>query len=476
MDSSIGIGGASRLRPSHTTVRTGPYTAVREVALTRFDQGWETERFEVGVGKPKREGLAPGDVPGATAAAGRIAQFPRDSQCDQCRTTATWCFPLTPQSGPQSQPDPASESDQHLRRFAKAVIAAPAPHIRDQFFHCRLDADALGPSRDLPDSPLKPLQRFRRDRALGVWISCEAEPEELPFLRLCHRTLGLVYLELELLFDEARNALHHPLTRAFAANVDVTVVRITNKAVSPVLQFAVEFVEHEITQQWRKRSSLRSAFHTRTDQSVLHRPGIQKCPDELQQPLVLDPFGNLAHQFVMIDSIEEFFQIEVDHPSVALRDVLLRLSHGVMRRPTRSEPIAVLGERRIPSPLQNLHHRLLDKAVQHGWDAKLSHPTIRLRDFHPSHRFRFVGPVQQLLPNSRPVLLQIVAELIDRHPVDAGATFVAPHLPQCFLQVCSFTYFLHDSTRVGWAFGLTHHRERFDVFPSRLPGFTRRRR
>ena len=31
-------------------------------------------------------------------------------------------------------------------------------------------------------------------------------------------------------------------------------------------------------------------------------------------------------------------------------------------------------------------------------------------------------------------------------------------------------------TRVGWAFGFMHRRERFDVFPSRLPGFTRRRR
>jgi hypothetical protein len=69
------------------------------------------------------------------------------------------------------------------------------------------------------------------------------------------------------------------------------------------------------------------------------------------------------------DSIEEFFQIEIDHPSVALRNALLRLCHGLMRRPTRSEPIAVLGERRIPSLLQNLHHRLLDKAVQHGWDV-----------------------------------------------------------------------------------------------------------
>jgi hypothetical protein len=63
-------------------------------------------------------------------------------------------------------------------------------------------------------------------------------------------------------------------------------------------------------------------------QSVLHHPGIQECPGELQQPLVLDALGDLAHQFVMIDSIEKFFQVEIDHPSVTLRNILLRLSHG----------------------------------------------------------------------------------------------------------------------------------------------------
>src|SRR5260370_10592187 len=130
-----------------------------------------------------------------------------------------------------------------------------------------------------------------------------------------------------------------PLTRAFAANVDVAVVRITNKAVSAALQLAVEFIEHEVTQRWRKRSSLRSAFHAGADQSVLHHPGIEECPDELQQPLVLDALGDLAHQFVVIDSIKELFHIEVDHPSVALRNILLRLSHGVMRRSPRSKPI-----------------------------------------------------------------------------------------------------------------------------------------
>jgi hypothetical protein len=34
-----------QLRPFHTTVRTRPYAAVREVTLTRLEQGWQAERF-----------------------------------------------------------------------------------------------------------------------------------------------------------------------------------------------------------------------------------------------------------------------------------------------------------------------------------------------------------------------------------------------------------------------------------------------
>src|SRR5262249_7684010 len=105
--------------------------------------------------------------------------------------------------------------------------------------------------------------------------------------------------------------------------------------------------------------------------------------------------------------------------------------YGVMRRPPRSKPIAVTGECRVPLPLQDLHHRLLDEAIQHRWDAKLSHPSsIRLRDFRPSHRLRLGGPGPPLLPNGRPGLLEIVTKLINGHPVDTCATFVALHLPQ----------------------------------------------
>ena len=93
---------------------------------------------------------------------------------------------------------------------------------------------------------LKPIQGLGRYDTLDLWAGAKAEPEKLSFLWSRHRTLRLIYLELEPLRDKSRDALHHPLTCPFAANVDVAVVRVTNETMSPALQFAVEFVEHEV--------------------------------------------------------------------------------------------------------------------------------------------------------------------------------------------------------------------------------------
>jgi 3',5'-cyclic AMP phosphodiesterase CpdA len=96
---------------------------------------------------------------------------------------------------------------------------------------------------------LKPFQSFRRDNALNFWAGAKAEPEKLPFLRSRHCTLRFVYLELEFVGDEARDALHHPLTSPLAAHVDVAIIRVAEVAVATTLELAVEFVEHEVGQQ-----------------------------------------------------------------------------------------------------------------------------------------------------------------------------------------------------------------------------------
>jgi hypothetical protein len=98
--------------------------------------------------------------------------------------------------------------------------------------------------------------------------------------------------------------------------------------------------------------------------------------------LVFDSFGDLSHQLVMIDSIKELFQIEINAPAVAFGDILLRLGHRLMSRSSRSKTIAVVGEGRVPLPLQHLHHRLLDKPIQHRWDGqgKLHWTAVRIWD------------------------------------------------------------------------------------------------
>ncbi len=55
-------------------------------------------------------------------------------------------------------------------------------------------ADAFSPSRDLPDSLLKPIHGLRRNRTLDLRASRKTEPEKLPPLRSCH--LRLIHLEL----------------------------------------------------------------------------------------------------------------------------------------------------------------------------------------------------------------------------------------------------------------------------------------
>src|SRR5262252_2046514 len=364
-------------------------------------------------------------MPGAESATSSIAGQARiNPQREQrCQTTAR-CFPLPPHCCSKSQTDPASKGDQHSWCFAESEVATPAPHIWSEFGYRLFDADTLCPSSNFSYSVLEAIQSLRRNDAPDLWTVAKTESEKLPLLRSRYRTLRLVHFEFELLRDESLHAFHHSLSRPFAANVDVAVVRVSNKTKTPTLQLPVEFVEHEIAEQRRKWTTLRSPLHARADQPVLHDSGIQECPDQFQQPLVFNALGNLPHQFVVLDSIEKFLQIEIDDPTITLRDVLLRLGYCLMSRSTWSKTVTVIGKGRVPPSLQNLHHRLLDESIQHSWNAELAHSSVRLRYFYPTDRLRFVGFTQQLFPNGWPVLFQVVDELTDGHPVDARTTFV----------------------------------------------------
>ena len=54
---------------------------------------------------------------------------------------------------------------------------------------------------------------------------------------------------------------------------------------------------------------------------------------------------------------------------------------------------------------------------------------VRLFDFHPLHRFWFVGSVQQLFPDDWPVLLSDSQSSSTVIPSIPGATFIGLHPP-----------------------------------------------
>ena len=66
-----------------------------------------------------------------------------------------------------------------------------------------------------------------------------------------------------------------------------------------------------------ERTALRGALIRRTDQAVLHHPGLEKGPGKLEHALVRHPRSDARHQAGVIDPVEKFFEIKIDHDRVA---------------------------------------------------------------------------------------------------------------------------------------------------------------
>src|SRR6266481_5017493 len=197
------------------------------------------------------------------------------------------------------------------------------------------------------------------------------------------------------------------------------------------------------------------------DQAVLHHPGIEECPDELEHALVGQPRGDARHQAVVIDTVEKLFEIDVHHVAVALGYVALRLGYRLMGGASRSEAVTVLGERRVPPLLKNLQQGLLDQSVDDARHAELSDPAVRLGYFDPLDRLRLVGSIEQSRPNAWPMLTQVVLGVVDGHPIHARAALVPSNaFPRSF-EIPSVAHLLHQVFRHSRAFGCWLRHESF---------------
>ena len=189
--------------------------------------------------------------------------------------------------------------------------------------------------------------------------------------------------------------------------------------------------------------ALRGPLVHRADQAVFHHSGLEKRPDQLEHTFIGHPRRDARHQAVVIDPVEKFFEIEVNHDAVARGNVLLRLGHRLMSGTSRSEAVAMLGERRVPLLLKNLQQGLLDQSVDDARYAELSDPAVRLGDFDPFDRLRLVGSREQLRPNAWPVLTQVILGVVDGHPIHARTALVLSNAFPRSYEILSVAHLLH---------------------------------
>ena len=69
---------------------------------------------------------------------------------------------------------------------------------------------------------------------------------------------------------------------------------------------------------------------------------LEVATDEPEHPSIRDVFRHAPHEQVVMDSVEELYQVDIHDPAPTTRHVALRVTHRLMRAPPRPKVVAVL--------------------------------------------------------------------------------------------------------------------------------------
>src|SRR6516165_9617789 len=100
-----------------------------------------------------------------------------------------------------------------------------------------------------------------------------------------------------------------------------------------------------------------------------------------------------GHQPIVVNSIEELLQIEIDDPLVPVLQMHFGLGDRRVAAPSRSKSVATCVKRRFVMRTEHLVHSLLQDSIDHVRYAKTSCSTACFRDPYPSDEPRVVAAV-----------------------------------------------------------------------------------
>ena len=178
----------------------------------------------------------------------------------------------------------------------------------------------------------------------------------------------------------------------------------------------------------------------RLNQTINQHPGTKIGTYQFQQPLVSDFAGDPHHQSIMVDRVEELFEINIHGDLTAILNVLPKLTNSVVCRTVGPKAKTALGKCWVKDRLQHLRYGLLDNPVDDRWYAQLSFSALRLRYGFASDWVWLISPIDEGLAYLGPMLFGKVGKGVQCHSIDTGCTFVGPHSFPCFVHVGRFQY------------------------------------
>ena len=168
---------------------------------------------------------------------------------------------------------------------------------------------------------------------------------------------------------------------------------------------------------------------------VLHHPGFEPAPDQLQHLPVRDPLLHSFHQQFMVDAVEVLLDVRIPHPVVP---GVARFADGfqrTLRTSPRTESVTALLEIRLEDRLDHELHRRLHHSVPHRRYPQRPPLPIRLRNvMAPDRRRPILSGLQVLLDFLQKLLHPVLLDGLDGLPVQPRGTSIgsdpAPRFPQ----------------------------------------------
>lgn len=154
--------------------------------------------------------------------------------------------PLSPVSHPDAAADPVIQIAAALVAGGDAKVVDPATDILADLEELVVHRHAPVPVCQGPDALFELAQRVRMPMDLG---SLEGKAQELAVIGSDHPALGRVDRQFQAVLQEVADTGQYPVTRTTAVHHNGEVIRIAGKPMAPPLQFFIQRVEHDVSQQ-----------------------------------------------------------------------------------------------------------------------------------------------------------------------------------------------------------------------------------